>query len=67
MHFFAVILFLSLGVLGLSMVGERATRKDSARSGRADIEGVFARQVQTKITVRCRLAPCRGWVKSINR
>lgn len=37
MHFFAVILFMSLGVMGLSMLGERATRR--FREGRTFIAG----------------------------
>jgi hypothetical protein len=37
MHFFAVILFMSLGVMGLTMLAERGTRR--YREGRAVIAG----------------------------
>jgi hypothetical protein len=37
MHFFAVFLFLSFGVMGLTMLGERATRR--VREGRSFLAG----------------------------
>jgi FtsH-binding integral membrane protein len=39
MHFFAVILFVSLGIMGLTMLGERATRQ--MREGRAFMAGAI--------------------------
>lgn len=39
MHFFAVFLFLSLGIMGLTMIGERGTRR--LREGRAFEAGAW--------------------------
>ncbi len=39
MHFFAVILFMSFGVMGVTMLGERVTRR--AREGRAVLAAGF--------------------------